>query len=82
MIAAGVERSKVFRGLVIDHLCVVEGGPRHDLRLVGKETGESNQEHESDGVTGAGLEEAVLGQRALHEYVRPERRRGGTEFER
>src|ERR1700728_845679 len=80
--AARVEWRKVFRGLVVDHLRVVEGRLRHHLRLQREESSECNQERERRRVVGTRLQEASPRKPALDHYVGPEKCRSRTEFER
>ena len=79
---ARIERRKIFRRLVIDHLRVVEGRLGNDLGCSAKKRVNPINKRECDDVIDARLNEAAPGQRALHEYIGPERRRGGLQFER
>ena len=79
---AGIERRKIFRRLVVDHLRVVEGWHRHDLGLEREEAGQSDQQRERYGVIDDRLEKSGPGKRARHEHIWPERRWSGTQFER
>ena len=78
---AGIEWGKIFRGRVIDDLRAVERWPRYDLRLEREEARERDEQRERDDVICAGLEEAGPRKAALHEYVGPERRGAGLEFQ-
>jgi len=79
--AASIEWGKVFRGLVINDLSVVEDRIRYNLGLQREEAGECDEQGQGYDVAGDRLEKSRPGKAARHKYVRPERRRSRVEFE-
>ncbi len=79
--AAGVDGREIFRRLVINHLVVVEGWPRHDLRLKREEAGKANEQRERDDMISARLQEPVPRKRPCYEHVGPERSWSRPQFE-
>ncbi len=73
---------KIFRRLVINYLCSVEGRPRYHPGLERKEPGESNQQSHRDHVIDDRLQKSSPWKGARHEHVWPERRRSGMHFKR
>ena len=80
--APRVERRQVFRSLVVDNLRAIELRHGHDPRLQRKKAGHANQQNTSHHVVSDRPEKAAPGQRALHEYIRPECGWGRAQFER
>ncbi len=80
--AASVECRKIFRGLIVNRRIAFERRPDCDSWLKREESRHSDQQGERNDMACGGLQEASPGKTALDNYVRPERLRRATGFER